>query len=223
MPTLRINQQPGSGENRYRIELSAQDVPGFQPDTVDRDIEFVLSPQERESIRWYLEDFLQFDQDPAPKIAKEIEALMADRGEDLFRAILEGSRGAIQLWTTVQPHLSSTRIEVTTEIAEATAIPWELIRDPETKTILALSSESFVRTQRGPPPRTKSKLGGSRESCRFPICRSSNAKNLNGRSITHQEGLSTTNRSKSWIGSRRKPDIRRDNPWHGIAHQESLG
>jgi hypothetical protein len=73
---------------------------------------------------------------------------MAEHGAALVRSIFEGLHEAVQLWTLIEPHLSSTRIEITTDIAEATAIPWELIRNPHTKTNLALSAEAFVRTQR---------------------------------------------------------------------------
>ena len=69
MPTLRINQHPGGAEDRCRIEVAVQDIHGFQPQTLSTEIEFALSAQDRESFRWYLEDFLQFDQDPAPQIA----------------------------------------------------------------------------------------------------------------------------------------------------------
>lgn len=148
VPILRINQQPGGTPNRYRIDVSAGDLPGFQPLNFTTEVEFSLSPQDGERIRWYLEEYLQFYQDPAPKFAKRAEAPMAERGEALFRGIFDGSRPGRQLWTLIEPHLSSTRIEITTGIAEATAIPWELIRNPYTRTNLALSAEAFVRTQR---------------------------------------------------------------------------
>jgi len=99
-------------------------------------------------IRWYLEDYLQFDEDPAPRIARGVEALMAECGDGLFRSLFEGAHPGIQLWTMIEPHLSATRVEVTTGTSEATAIPWELIRNPHTGTFLALSAASFVRTQR---------------------------------------------------------------------------
>jgi tetratricopeptide (TPR) repeat protein len=150
MPTLRIHQHSGSAENRYLIEVSAEGIPGFQPQSLSTEIEFALSPQDRERIRWYLEDFLlEFCQQPAPQIARRVEALMAESGETLFRRIFEGSPASIKLWAVVEPHLSSTRIEVTTDIAQAATIPWELIRDPDTKTVLALSAQAFVRSQRG--------------------------------------------------------------------------
>src|SRR5437899_5653914 len=116
MPVLRINQHHGDAPHRYRIEITATDIPNFAPLQFSRDIEFVLSPQDGERIRWYLEDYLQFDEDPAPQIATAIEALMADRGEALFRGIFESSHQGIQLWTQVEPHLSFMRIEVTTGI-----------------------------------------------------------------------------------------------------------
>ncbi len=153
MATLRISQQPGSGPNKHQIAVEAEipEIPGLQRLSVQREIEFALSPQEAERIRWYLEDYLQFDEDPAPRIAARVETLMADRGEALFRAIFEGQNDAVQLWAYVDPHLSSTRIEIITGIAEATVIPWELIRNPHTRVNLALAAQAFVRGQRGGP------------------------------------------------------------------------
>jgi hypothetical protein len=148
MAILRISQQPGAGPNRHQIAVQSE-VPGFQALNFSRDIEFALSPQDGEKIRWYLEDYLQFAQDHAPQIAARVEKLMAERGEELFRVIFEGRNDAIQLWAFVEPHLSSTRIEIVTGIAEAMAIPWELIRNPHTRVNLALSAQAFVRAQQG--------------------------------------------------------------------------
>jgi hypothetical protein len=55
MPILRIDQQPGSGPGKHRIAVNAE-VPGLQPLSFSREIEFALSPSEAERIRWYLED-----------------------------------------------------------------------------------------------------------------------------------------------------------------------
>ena len=38
MPILRINQHPGAAENRYRIEVSAEDIPGLQPQSRSTEI-----------------------------------------------------------------------------------------------------------------------------------------------------------------------------------------
>jgi len=152
MPVLRINQQRGDAPHHYQIEITATEIPNFAPLKFSRDIAFELTPQDGERIRWYLEDYLQFDEDPAPQIARDVEALMAACGDGLFRSLFggrfEGDHQGIQLWTMIEPHLSATRVEITTGISEATAIPWELIRNPHTGTFLALSADSFVRTQR---------------------------------------------------------------------------
>ena len=75
--------------------------------------------------------------------------LLAERGEELFRDIFHGSDDLRELWGAIGPRLADTRIEVTPEIAEATAIPWELIRDPRLEVPIALSAQAFVRGQRG--------------------------------------------------------------------------
>ena len=148
MPTLRIAQDRTDAPHRYRIEITATDIPGFAQLRFSSEIAFELTPEDGERIRWYLEDYLQFDEEPAPQIARGIEALMAERGEELFRSLFEGSPQGTQLWTMIRPHLSTTRVEITAGISEATAIPWELIRNPHNGTFLALSVASFVRTQR---------------------------------------------------------------------------
>ena len=148
MPILRINQQQSGAPNHYKIDVAATDIRNFAPLSFSSDIAFELKPQDAERIRWYLEDFLQFDEDPAPQIAEDIERFMAECGEALFRSIFEGSPPGVRLWALIEPHLPATRIEITTGIAEATAIPWELIRNPSSTTFLALSAQSFVRTQR---------------------------------------------------------------------------
>jgi hypothetical protein len=52
---------------------------------------FAVSPQEQEQIRWYLEDYLEYPHDPAPKIAKSIEERMRVLGEQLFAGIFRAS------------------------------------------------------------------------------------------------------------------------------------
>ncbi|MEA2883132.1 MAG: hypothetical protein QOH32_2388 [Bradyrhizobium sp.] len=148
MPVLQINQQPGGAPNRYRISISATEIPDRAALSFATDIEFQVTPEDGERIRWYLEDYLQFDEEPAPQVAKRVEAFMAQTGEELFRKIFE-SREATRLWDSLEPHLSTTRVEIATGIMEAAAIPWELIRNPDSKTFLALSAASFVRSQHG--------------------------------------------------------------------------
>ena len=54
------------------------------------------------------------------------------------------------MWDRAEPGLADTRIEVVTDVAGATAIPWELLRDPLTDTPLALRAGAFVRSNPQP-------------------------------------------------------------------------
>ena len=206
MPTLRISQQPGSGPNRHQIAVNAE-IPGFQPLSFSREIEFALSPQDGEKIRWYLEDYLQFDEDPAPQIAARVERLMAERGEDLFRKIFAGRDDAAQLWTLTQLHLPSTRIEIATGVAEATAIPWELIRDPHTRTNLALSAQAFVRAQPGAQARLAPSGIGDKVRILLAICRPSAEEDVPFRSVASRivKGLSDKDREAFQLDVLRPP------------------
>ena len=97
-------------------------------------------------MRWYLEDYLQYPMDPAPAIAARIEERLAEIGAELFRAVFQANDDARDLWATLRVHLNETRIEIITGVAEATAIPWELLRDPKTGVHLALRAPVFVRS-----------------------------------------------------------------------------
>ena len=60
MLTLRLSQSPG------RVEISLEGD-GLPRQTAASEFSFTLSPQDQEDIRWYLEDFLQYPLDPAPR------------------------------------------------------------------------------------------------------------------------------------------------------------
>ena len=147
MSTLRISQHSGKEAGRYRFELSATGR-GLQQRDAAVEFPFALSPQDQEALRWYLEDFLEFDQDPAPTLARDVERRMEQIGQDLFGALFSASEEARQLWSVVRPQLADTRVEIASEIGAATAIPWELMRDP-TLGAIALRARSLVRTRRG--------------------------------------------------------------------------
>lgn len=140
---LRLTQNAES-ENQYRVEVA------FEGDGLPRQIatarfDFKLTAQDQEDLRWYLEDFLQYPLDPAPKIAARIEQRMVEIGTTLFKDIFQSGDDARDLWATLRERLDDTRVEIITEVREAAAIPWELIRDPKTDTPLSLRAHSFVR------------------------------------------------------------------------------
>jgi hypothetical protein len=69
------------------------------------------------------------------------------------------------VWGQIQGQLPTIRVEVATEVEDATALPWELLRDPDTDMPLALQAASFVRvnhTVNQPvDPATDTDAGGS--------------------------------------------------------------
>jgi hypothetical protein len=145
MLTLRLTQFT-EAEDKYRVEV-ALEGDGQPRLTATSRFDFKLSPQDHEDLRWYLEDYLQYPLDPAPTIAARIEQRMNDIGTDLFKAVFQSSDDSRDLWATLRGQLNDARVEINTEVREATAIPWELLRDPKTEAALALRAQAFVRSQ----------------------------------------------------------------------------
>src|SRR2546422_7287640 len=86
MLTLRLTQV-AEGSDQHRVELALEgDGPRH---TAVSHFKFSVSEQDREDVRWYLEDYLQYPLDPAPKIAERIEERMAEIGGELFQSIFQ--------------------------------------------------------------------------------------------------------------------------------------
>jgi tetratricopeptide (TPR) repeat protein len=143
--TLHLNQSV-MPDGRHRVEVSLVEE-GEAPRKAVTTFEYAMSDADRERVRWYLEDYLEYPLEPAPTIAAGIEAQMAELGGELFSAIFSGRDGT-DLWAAVRARLARTRVEIETGIADAAALPWELLRDPVTDTALALRAGSFVRVNR---------------------------------------------------------------------------
>ena len=140
---LRL-MQISEGENRFRVEVTlADDGAPYQSATVRFSLKFTV--RDREDLRWYLEDYLQYPFDPAPTIAVRIEKRMAEIGMELFKAVFQASSDSRNIWATLRNRLHDTRVEVVTEEPQATAIPWELLRATKAGTPLALRTRAFVR------------------------------------------------------------------------------
>lgn len=128
-------QQTELGNDRYRVNLTS-DNPGL---TLQQEVEFDfhLDPQDQEAIRWYLEEYLDKPFDPNPEIAARTEQRMADLGSELFKNIFKDDL-AVGWWAMVVNDLANYRVQIATSVAGATAIPWELLRDPDSEITLAL-------------------------------------------------------------------------------------
>jgi tetratricopeptide (TPR) repeat protein len=145
MGTLRLTQTNAApGRHRVQLDLDGEGLPR----SAVAELAFALGDQDREDLRWYLEDYLKYPVDPAPRIAARVQARMAEVGLDLFRAIFDSDSDTRALWAEVSRDLAGTRVEVISEVDAANALPWELLRAPATDTPVALEAAAFVRAQR---------------------------------------------------------------------------
>jgi tetratricopeptide (TPR) repeat protein len=141
MVTLRVVDRMAGAEHAVELQLAG---PGPVQSASVR-FGFELSARDREDLRWYLEDYLQYPVEPAPEIARAVEARLAALGAELFRQVFRTSDDARELWFALKGSLSDARVEVATGVDGAAGIPWELLRDPATDGPLALRSGAFVR------------------------------------------------------------------------------
>lgn len=142
MFTLRLTQS-SVGQDRYRVEAALESDKPRQ--TATAEFAFDFTAQDREDLRWYLEDYLLHAAHEPAEIAARIEARIDELGTNLFKSLFQANDDARDLWATLRDKLNDTRVEITTGVQEATALPWELLRDPKTDTPLALRAAAFVR------------------------------------------------------------------------------
>ena len=118
-----------TSKKKIIIGLKFQVDDGTRPPLEAR-FEFKMT-SDRADLRWYLEDYLQYPLDPAPKIAARIEERMNELGIELFKEIFKNTQ-ATRLWAKIEDKLDDTRVEIATDVKGAVALPWELLRDPKT-------------------------------------------------------------------------------------------
>ena len=139
---LRVSCRPkGAG---FAVGLALEGA--GPPRAAQARLGLMLSAQDREDVRWYLEDYLQYPVAPAPEVAARVEARMAGLGTALFRQVFEANRDTLRLWDAVAERLPDTRVEVDAGVEGGSAVPWELLRDPVSDGVLALRAGAFVRT-----------------------------------------------------------------------------
>jgi tetratricopeptide (TPR) repeat protein len=142
MPVLQVTDIP-VGADRRQVKVTWQDGAARRAATAT--FAYQVGAQEAEKIRWYLEDYPEFPADPAPALAAEAESRLNGIGADLFGRVFSG-QAAAWIWGEAQSQLSRLRVEVDTDPAETPGLPWELLRDPDSGTVLALGAGEFVRT-----------------------------------------------------------------------------
>ncbi len=145
---LHIRQDdPRDGVYPIRLTLRRAGRPDLSAEAA---VPFALTPQEQAELRWYLEDYLQRAETVEPEVVAQVEALMDAIGVDLYKAVLTANPGTQAVWFAIREQLADLRVEISSGIAEAAAIPWELLRDPQADSPLALRVAAFVRVQSNP-------------------------------------------------------------------------
>jgi len=164
---LRINQSAlDAGVHRVTTRLQVD----RRPAEAVSDFAFRLSAADREDVRWYLEDYLQYPQEAAPQVAARVERRLAELGAELFERVF-GHDEAKGIWRSVRSRLAQVRVEISSDVAGAAILPWELLRDPGTGLTTALQVESFVRVNDAPTTPSRSSSGGATLRVLLAICR----------------------------------------------------
>ena len=143
MRTLRLIHSPGPGDDHVELAVEAA---GRARRAASARVSLAVTPADQERIRWYLEDYAEGPADEVTRqIAGQAERLVTELGERLFEAIFWANRDTSALWEALRPGLAETRVEIVTGVAGATALPWELLRDPASGQALALQAAALVR------------------------------------------------------------------------------
>ncbi len=145
---LRITIAPAptaaDGPAQRQFEVSWHD--GSTPWVAASLLGYQMNETDAERIRWYLEDYPEYPADPGRDRALAAEAVLAKAGTDLFRGVF-GRADAAQIWERARDRLGQVRVEIATGPGEETELPWELLRDPDRDTAVAVHAKAFVRTR----------------------------------------------------------------------------
>lgn len=182
MSLLRLTQHIEK-EDDYRIEMAFEGDDGTR-ETPEARFEFKMTDSDRADLRWYLEDYLQYPLDPAPQIAERIEGRIRELGIELFRKIFQANEDTSDLWATLRDRLADTRVEVATDVKGATALPWELLRDPKTDEALALRAKTFVRSFNKPAQKVHKPQPADKVRILLVICRPGGGADVPFRSVS---------------------------------------
>jgi tetratricopeptide (TPR) repeat protein len=177
---LRVSCRPvGAG---FAVALTLEGAGA--PRAAQAQFALTLSAQDREDVRWYLEDYLQYPVAPAPQVAGRVEVRLAELGTDLFRHVFDANRDTMRLWDAIAEHLPDTRVEVDAGVEGGSAVPWELLRDPVTDGVVALRAGAFVRTHpRAAVPVEVPEPGAGGLRVLLVICRPGGAEDVPFRSV----------------------------------------
>jgi hypothetical protein len=134
-----------SDADLHRVEIRVE-APRMAPRTASARFTFTVPPSDQELIRWFFEVYPQKSADVVFELrAEDAEERLGELGGELFQAVFDASEDTRRLWAAVQPELAEYRVEIVTDVAGATALPWEIMRAPEVGQPLSLQAAALVR------------------------------------------------------------------------------
>jgi tetratricopeptide (TPR) repeat protein len=143
MAELRIGDFPAGPGGGRLVQVVWQD--GAMRRAAVTQFEDRPATGDDERIRWYLEEYAEFPADPAPVLAADAEARLAQAGTDLFGRVFSGPDAA-GIWERARDRLGEVRVEVDVNPGTGPGLAWELLRDPRRDEAVALGAGAFVRT-----------------------------------------------------------------------------
>jgi hypothetical protein len=141
---LRISDQSSARGGPRQVQVTWQDGPSRRMAVA----EFTGVPgdgDDDDGIRWYLEDYADFPEEPGPARAQAAERQLAQIGADLFTRVFSDPDAA-DIWAQASDRLGEVRIEVDADPGAGPGPAWELLRDPRRDAAVALAAGTFVRT-----------------------------------------------------------------------------
>jgi hypothetical protein len=145
LPELRISDAGAGQDGQRRVDVTWTDGPA--PRTAKASLpDPGAGDHDAELIRWYLEEYAEYPADPAPERARRAEAALAAAGTSLFDQVF-ASRGAAAIWALAADRLDQGRVEIDADPGAGPGLAWELLRDPDADSPVALAAAEFVRVR----------------------------------------------------------------------------
>ncbi|MCU7724557.1 CHAT domain-containing protein [Actinoplanes sp. KI2] len=180
---LRLTQAAAAG-GQHVVTTRVTGLEDIPEASATSRFELSITDEDRERIRWYLEDFLEYPLDPAPELAAGVESRLAEIGTRLFQLVF-AEEEARELWASVRGTLHEVRVEVACEVDAAAILPWELLRDPRTLRPVALEAAEYVRVNAQPAKRVPRRPADDADRLRvlLVICRPGGGDDVPFRSV----------------------------------------
>ena len=145
MAELRISDQSSALGGLRQVLVTWQDGPARRMAVAEFTDVPADGDDDGDRIRWYLEDYADSPEEPAPAVARAAEQQLAQVGADLFTRVFSDPDAA-DIWAQAWDRLGEVRIEVDADPGAGPGLAWELLRDPRRDAPVALAAGTFVRT-----------------------------------------------------------------------------